>query len=194
MNSTQAENNQPWIIAYNLIPSFFWSALNLIPIFVFCDNMVSIQAIILFSIISLLPVFISHAFLQKLQLANTIKTYKNLGVPFINNFTQNGHFVNWLIRKKKPNYKVVSTSQQSFEKLLRQTFLFEKFHLMLFLFFCMTTVEAILKNHYIWVLILIITNLAYNIYPILLQQYLRVRLKALQKAASGKTQSHTRVL
>lgn len=171
-------------MVYNLIPSLFWSAVNLIPIYIFCSNFMGLELIILFSIISLFPVFLFNTFLEKIQIGKTTKIYKDIGVPFINNFTQNGVFVNKLIRKKYPNHKVLPLNRQLFNKHFQQTFLFEKFHLMLFLFFTMTAVYAFSKNYFSWFLVLLITNLIYNMYPILLQQYLRIRMKAIQNFTS----------
>ena len=59
-----------------------------------------------------------------------------------------------------------------------QTYLFEKFHFSLFLFFAFMTIHAGSHGYWYWVLILTISNLLYNVYPNLLQQYIRVKLES----------------
>lgn len=104
-----------------------------------------------------------------------------LGVHWINKFTQNGEIINQIVRKRFPEYKVVSRKTPSINKLVGQTYLFEKFHFMLFIFFTLITILAIIKVEPGWALLITITNLIYNVYPCLLQQYIRIKLSNLHK-------------
>jgi hypothetical protein len=93
-------------------------------------------------------------------------------------FAQHGSLLNKILRKKYPDFKVVSRTKASIKKQYYQTYFFEKFHFSLFLFFTMITIYAGAQGHYYWVLILTISNLLYNIYPNLLQQYIRIKLRS----------------
>ncbi|MEO5999098.1 MAG: hypothetical protein ABIN89_20150 [Chitinophagaceae bacterium] len=116
-----------------------------------------------------------------IQLATTTAVYKKIGVSYVNKFTQNGDIMNGLIRKQFPHYKIISKNTVSINKLLKQTYIFEKFHCILFLFYTLATIYAFIQNYWLWTLIIFLTNIAYNIYPNLLQQYIRIRLTNLLK-------------
>ena len=169
------------VALYNMIANLFWSVLNLLPISVFCYNLMNLKLFYVFLGISLLTIFLPKSFFDNIQLGTSTPIYKKIGVNLINKFTQNGSIINTLIRKKNPQYKVVSYRPLSVKKLLNQTYVFEKFHFLMFLFFTLTTVYALMKNYLIWALIISVTNLVYNVYPGFLQQYIRVKLTSAAK-------------
>ena len=161
---------------YNMVPNLLWSAVCLIPLTVFCYTWLDIYLLLLFIGCSILPVFLSNAAIDRLQVANSPRTYKQLGVALIQRFTQNGAIINRLIRKKHSDYKVVRLDQKSITGLLNQTYVFEKFHLILFVFMGLLTIYACWKGLIGWAAFLFLANLFYNVYPILLQQYIRIKL------------------
>jgi hypothetical protein len=161
---------------YNLIPNLIWSILSLTPISVFCYNLIELKLFYIFLGISALPIFFPNSFFDKIQLGKTTIIYKRLGVPIINKIAQNGDIINRLIRKQFPGFKVVNFRKPSTNRLLQQTYIYEKFHFILFVFFSLVTAYALSKKDFGWALILSLTNLAYNIYPNLLQQYIRIKL------------------
>lgn len=63
-------------------------------------------------------------------------------------------------------------------KRIRDTYVYEKFHFLLFVFFTLSMVYALAKGYWGWAAVLGVTNLLYNVYPNLLQQYIRLKLKA----------------
>lgn len=166
---------------YNSIPNLVWSILNLVPISIFCYKLINLKLFFAFLAISLLTVLLPKSFFHSIQLGKTTSVYKKIGVNFINKFTQNGKIINRLIRKRFPQYKVVSNRKRSINKLIQQTYVFERFHFILFSFFNFITVYALVKNYFWWALIIVITNILYNIYPCFLQQYIRVRLASSMK-------------
>lgn len=109
-----------------------------------------------------------------------------MGVAYINKFTQNGDIINRILRKKYPEYSIMAKENFSTKKILQQTYMFEKFHFMLFLFFILTAVYAVFQQFYWWAFFITITNVIYNIYPVLLQQYIRIRLSSIKKRNSLK--------
>ncbi len=128
--------------------------------------------------VCLVPVFFPNSFFDTIQVSGDAHFYRKIGVRYINTLAQNGSLLNRFLRKKYQNFKVVSKSKSSIKKQYYQTYFFEKFHFSLFLFFTIVTIYAGLQRHFYWVLTLTISNLLYNIYPNLLQQYVRVKLKA----------------
>ena len=93
---------------YNMVPNLLWSIINLVPISVYCYREMSLTWLFVFLLSSLVPIFLSNKFIDRIQLGRTTAVYKKLGVPIVNKLTQNGPFINRLIRKKFPKYKVVS--------------------------------------------------------------------------------------
>jgi hypothetical protein len=162
---------------YNMIPNLIWSIINLTPIVIYCFTNISTNYIYCFLVISTPPIFLNKSMIDTLQIVKSPTAYKKLGVLWINKVTQNGELINKLINKRYPGYKAVTTKKSSISGLISQTYMFEKFHLVLFLFFTSTIVYSLMDNHIIWACIIIMTNIIYNIYPILLQQYIRLKLR-----------------
>lgn len=163
---------------YNMIPNLFWTALFLVPITIFCYTYISPKTIYILLGLSLSSIFLPHSFFDRIQLSRSSHFYKAIGVRYINILAQNGTLLNKFLKRKYPNYKVVSRSKTSIRKQYYQTYFFEKFHFSLFLFFTYITIYAAIEGHYYWVLGLTISNLLYNVYPNLLQQYIRMKLKS----------------
>lgn len=175
-NNTGLKKAAQTLAWYNMIPNLFWSALNLAPVSIYCFSLLNPATCYIFLALSSCAIFLKHSFLNKIQAGETTRFYRRLGVHHINKVAQNGAFINSLVKKKFPGHKVVTVNRSSVAALIRQTYVFEKFHWILFLFFGFTTIDAVIKGYWIWTAILVVTNLAYNIYPNLLQQYIRLKL------------------
>jgi hypothetical protein len=178
--STKRDKIKRLVSVYNMLLNLLWSALSFIPLCIFCYTWVENNLLFLFVGLSLLPLFLSRYVIQKLQVAKKPITYKKLGVLFVQYLSQNGVFINYLIRKKYPRYKAVRRDRKSIEGLLKQTYVFEKFHLVGFLFSCLISFYAISKSLTGWAFVLMLINVVYNVYPILLQQYIRAKLSLYQ--------------
>jgi hypothetical protein len=172
---------------YNMIPNVIWSVLNLTPISIYCFTLLKSELFYIFLTVSLIPIFLKNSFVDKLQIGKTIRIYKQLGVHHVNKVAQNGVIINNLIKRKFPDHKVVTTRKSSVSGLIAQTYIFEKFHLILFLFFSLAFITAFLKGHWTWAVVILFTNIAYNIYPNLLQQYIRLKLILFTKKLNRNT-------
>ena len=162
---------------YNGVANLFWSVLNLLPIYIFCYRFVEPLWLYVAGAISLVMLFLPRAFLNKMQLGTTTGVYHKLGVHYINQVTQNGAFINKLIRKKFPHYKVVDNTRQAVQLHYRKTYMYERFHYLLLCFFICIMFYALVQKQYAWAALLLLTNILYNVYPVLLQQYVRVKLE-----------------
>lgn len=170
---------------YNMIINLFWSILNLVPISVFCYTLMEPGIFSVFLVISLIPLFFTKPVMNKLQIGKTTSTYKSLGVHLVNHVTQNGVLINALVKQKYPEHKIVKAGKSSIAGLINQTYVFERFHLIMFLFFSMTMVYAFAKGLAGWAFIILLANIIFNIYPSLLQQYIRLKLILFTKKANG---------
>ena len=166
------------VALYNMIPNLAWSILNLTPISIFCYSFMNLKLFYCFLGVSILPVFLPKSFFDNIKIAKTVAFYKRAGVVYINRFTQNGDVINALIRKRFPQYKVVSGTRRSITKVVQQTYMFEKFHFVMFLLFILIAIYAIIYHYLWWAVIITANNIVYNVYPCLLQQYIRTRLRA----------------
>jgi len=160
---------------YNAIPNVVWSVVSLVPLSVFCYQHVARPWLYGLLAASLLGYAVPKAWFRWWQLSRTPAAYHRLGVHVANHFTQHGSLVNGLIRRRYPHYRHVRT-RAAMTAFLRNTYHLERFHLVIFLFFLGTTGYATGKGLVGWALLLSLLNIIYNVYPIWLQQYLRVRL------------------
>jgi hypothetical protein len=166
---------------YNMIPNLVWSVIFITPIFIFFYQNINLKWILIFAAIYFSSVFLPNFFFRFFQMGKSVSIYKKCGVVFISRFTQNGAIVNKIIRKKYPNYKTVSAKNNTIEKVFRRTFMFEKFHFMMFLFFFFASAYALVHAFFGWALFITFANVAFNVYPMFLQQYIRLRLSSLNR-------------
>ena len=165
------------VAIYNMIPNLIWTILFLTPITIFCYTLVNHDSVFYVLGMSLIPIFFPNSLFDAIQLSRNTAFYKRIGVKYINKFAQNGTLVIQFLKNKYPQFKPVPINRLSIEKQYYQTYIFEKFHFSLFIYFSVVIVYALVKSYLWWALILSICNLFYNIYPNLLQQYIRLKLK-----------------
>ncbi|SFQ35579.1 hypothetical protein [Hymenobacter arizonensis] len=159
----------------NAIPSVLWSGLALAPIGIYCYQFMARPWLYGFLAISLLAYAVPTSWFGYWQLSRRPAMYRKLGVALVNRVTQNGDLVRRLIRRRYPAYRHVA-SRAALAALVRTTYHQERFHLVLFLFFGLTSLHAVAHEQVGWCALLLLTNVAYNVYPMWLQQYLRVRV------------------
>jgi len=159
----------------NAVPNVLWSALALAPIGLYCYQLMPRPWLYGFLGVSLLAYAVPAAWFGYWQLSRRPARYRQLGVVLAGRLTQNGDFVNRLIRRRYPAYRHLP-SRAALAGLVRTTYHQERFHLVLFLFFLLTSAYAAVRGQAGWCGLLLLTNVGYNVYPMWLQQYLRVRL------------------
>lgn len=178
-------------IWYNQSVNVFWSVLSLAPLVYFCSTGMPLRWVIILGLFSFLTGFLPRSFFDRIRLGNTTAIYHKIGIRTIRKFTQDGDWVNGLLRSRFADYKEV-TPTASVKKHLRKAAVNERFHFMLFVFFLGATGCALLEGRIGWTAFLVISNLLYNVYPILLQQYNRLRLNRLLGRSSTDLPPATR--
>lgn len=159
----------------NALPNVFWSALSLGPLAAYCYQFVARPWLYGGLAACLLGYGVPTAWFGYWQLSRTPGMYRKLGVTAVNRVTQNGAVVHWLIRRWYPRYRQVP-SRAALAGLVRTTYQQERFHVGLFLFFLLISAYAVGHRQPGWAGLLTLTNAGYNVYPVWLQQYIRVRL------------------
>lgn len=162
---------------YNLLLNLFWSAPVLVPLTVYGYQNFTPALLLLFGAISSAPLFISNRLIDEMRWVRSPAFYRGLGVGLVQWLSQNGVWVGRLVRRKYPAYRAVQPGRRSVEALLRQTFWFEKFHWALLVFFALSTALAATRGDNGWAFLFVVLNVFYNGYPILLQHFIRTKLR-----------------
>ena len=163
------------VACYNAVPSVLWSGLALGPLVVCCYRYVAQPWLWGFLAVSLSSYAWPAAWLRRLQLATSVQVYRRLGVPALGYFTQQGGLVNSLLRRRYPGYRGL-VGRRAVARLLSTTYQQERFHWAGLVFFLLISFYVGARGQLGWALALLLLNVGYNLYPIWLQQYLRVRL------------------
>ncbi|WP_460473700.1 glycosyl-4,4'-diaponeurosporenoate acyltransferase CrtO family protein [Emticicia fontis] len=171
---------QQTAILYNQLINFFWSIMAFAPVVYFCYQYLPLKLLYLFTGISCIVIFLPNAMLDKIQLSQSCNAYQKIGIRFIKKYTQDGDWVNRFIKTRHTQYKYVE-NRQAIKKLISKSYMQEKFHYLVFVFFLCLMVYAILLGLFGWAIFIGIANIIYNIYPIFLQQYNRIRINHLLK-------------
>jgi hypothetical protein len=166
---------------YNAIPNFFWSVLHLGPVTVFCFTEMSPVWAYIFLGASILPGLAPDSFFDRIQLGRSAGIYKKIGIMVIRKYSQDGDLINRRIQQRFPGYKVIE-KEGALKRYMQRTYFFERFHFILLLFFLFAAVYAAAHSHGWWALLICFSNLLYNLYPMWLQQYNRLRLRVILKS------------
>ncbi len=129
---------------------------------------------------SLLMFILPNKVYEYVQLSNSKKFYRVLGIPCFQRYTQQGLFAQKLINYINGN-QTNSPTPRNVSQLKSQIRNFESFHYVCFIFFTLTNVYALYHGEVFLSLIIFLTNVLYNIIPILIQQYNRIRLNTMIK-------------
>jgi hypothetical protein len=156
----------------NQVVNLFWTILCFIPLITYWITAGRLLWCFIFIGLSMLSLLLP---LKYLHLSNSPTFYEAWGVRFIRKFVQQGEYVNRFIRKSNPNYRIVKHKSNA-AQYLKTTLMYERFHFLCFVFFIATAIHALISGHYLLVIIILIANVIYNVYPMLLQQYNRARI------------------
>lgn len=159
----------------NQLINFFWTILGFAAVVTYWFSAGLSAWFYLFLIVSITPAFLPQKVANHLQLSGNTKFYERFGIRFIRKFVQHGDFANRLARRNDPRYRVMlkNTTPASY---LKTVMMYERYHLMCLIFFLLTSVRVLVRGNYLLFLLIAISNILYNFYPILLQQYNRVRI------------------
>jgi Glycosyl-4,4'-diaponeurosporenoate acyltransferase len=166
----------PFLLACcNAAPNVFWSTLAFVPLSIFCYQLMERFWLYAFGLLSLSAYIVPTSWFRHLELSSKPTVYRRLGVAWVNRFVQDGTLINGWLRRKYPQYRRIRSRTFAIH-MARTSHYQERFHWAMFLFFLLCSLFAGVHKHMGWALILILTNVIYNLYPIWLQQYIRIRL------------------
>ncbi|CAN5719762.1 hypothetical protein BH10ACI4_BH10ACI4_24780 [soil metagenome] len=162
----------------NAIPNVFWSVVCIVPVYVFCARYVPLHLLYGFGGISVVPFILPASALERMAISVSPSLYRRLGVAFINRFAQDGVLVRRFATRFYPDRALLLDARdaRTIARLRSRAFQRERFHLAGFVFFLLLTGRAALLGMPGWAVLLLTCNVVYNVYPVLLQQYVRLRL------------------
>ncbi|WP_263385717.1 glycosyl-4,4'-diaponeurosporenoate acyltransferase CrtO family protein [Granulicella arctica] len=158
----------------NALLNVFWSLLGIAPVFVFCNQFMARPLIYGFVAASFLAYAIPAKLLAYVQLSSRSGPYRFLRVHLLVRVTQDRRSLASL--RHRPIDTAWFRHRETLEKMIRVTIGRERFHLAMVIFFLLATGYAVLRGLLGWSLLLCISNLIYNLYPMWLQQYIRIRV------------------
>ena len=171
-------NNNTKIQLWNQLLNFFWTLLCFLPLLWYWSVEGPDNWFYGSIIISLACSFLPGTVYQLLQFSNSPKTYEKYGVKIIRRFVQHGDLINRSFRRISAGYKVIKDIRQ-LKRYLNSIAMYERFHFMCFLFFLFTAFHSLFEHRLLFTLLITIGNFIYNICPIFLQQYNRLRIRRL---------------
>ncbi|WP_426671445.1 hypothetical protein ACPPVU_09425 [Mucilaginibacter sp. McL0603] len=165
--------------AINQFVNFFWTILCFMPVLTYWIGEPTFWLYV-FALFSLIIALLPGSIFRYFQLSNSTAFYENLGVKFIQKFVQNGTYVNQAIRKNNPEYRLIKDRTQA-RQYLNTINMYERYHLLCFIFFVLTVIHALISQRYIAAVLILVVNVIYNVCPILIQQYNKLRVMRLFK-------------
>ena len=168
-------SNRPSSGHLNALLNVFWSFLGFAPVFAFSYQFMTKPWIYGSAAAGLIAYAIPTAWLYHLQLSSRTVPYRYLRVHLLVRVTQDGGSI------AAPRHNLAQTAwfrdREALNRMVQITVGRERFHLAMFISFLLATGSAILNGHLRWSFLLCLSNTIYNVYPILLQQYIRIRLQ-----------------
>lgn len=155
----------------NQFINFFWTVLGFAAVFHYWFSVGLSAWFYVFICLSFIPAFLSRNFFYRIQLSRKTKFYERLGVRFIRKYVQHGDLANRIAGKNSTIQRAADP-----EKYLSTIMMYERYHLICFIFFLLTNIVAIIQGHYAVALLIMVSNVVYNVFPILLQQFNRIRV------------------
>lgn len=164
----------------NQLINFFWTILAFGPIGWYWGLFFAAHRSPIISIITIVFSIIVFLFPGKwfegLALSQNRKSYERLGLKFFRNFVQDGTLVNRYMKKRKKDFVLIRNRNEA-DIYLRTIAVRERFHYCCLALFSITSICALIDGRFGLGFLIVLSNILYNVYPILLQQYNRLRIR-----------------
>jgi len=161
----------------NSLINIFWTIIGFLPVIYFWYTHWNKVALVMGLGISLLLAMLPIRFFQ---IGLSRQNLEKMGIHLVGYIVQDGKFINRLIRTKGLNNKFVYIHNR--EGFIRRSVMYERYHLCCFFFFLISLFLALFGQNFMLSTFLLIANILYNILPILLQQYYRLRVQDIKKS------------
>ena len=155
--------------------NLIWTLLAFIPVILIWHLNFSLNNLLTSILLSLLIVWLTQQSAAKtLQISHKRKFYEKLGVKEFQKFTQDSYYIKRLT-EKTGGQKLYFRRNLYFYQM-KKIQMYEQYHLACLLFFSFSAFIGIYNHDYIYSILVVLANIVYNIIPLLIQQYNRIRL------------------
>ncbi|AMR32459.1 hypothetical protein A0256_14005 [Mucilaginibacter sp. PAMC 26640] len=166
----------------NQIINLFWTTLCFAVLGIYWSGYLAEQrsflVLAVFVVFSIMTYAIPARWIDKLGMSKNKSTYERIGVKWLLYFVQNGILVNHLQKRLRRHPGLIHNREQA-ENYLKTIRMQERFHYCCFILFTLTTCSALLTEKLGMALLILLCNITFNVYPVLLQQYNRIRINRL---------------
>lgn len=166
----------------NQIINLFWTVLSFAIFGIYWGGYLAEQRspllLAVFVVFSIMTYAIPARWIDKFAVSKNKTTYERIGVKLLLYFVQNGTLVNHIQKRQRKRPGLIHNRTQA-ENYLKTIRMQERFHYCCFILFILSTGSAFLTEKPGMALMILLCNITYNVYPILLQQYNKIRINRL---------------
>ena len=155
---------------YNLILNLFWTTVCCVPVVCVWYFYYQPTTLCVSVAVSLLAAFIPAKYFDLLQISRSRRFYESLSIKALQSLTQDGRLVSTLAKMKNQHTRAAHKNYRS------KIAMYESFHMSCLVFFLISFLYAIYQQAFLISLLIFTSNIIYNVIPILIQQYNKVRL------------------
>ena len=166
---------------FNQLINFFWTITCFTGIVIYWWESPSLPIMFLFITISLISAAVPP---RSYQLSRHSTFYVRLGVKKIRLFVQDGGWRH-SARDGGPTAEKVVRSRSQAAQYLRTVDMYQRYHLICLVFFTLSVCHALVGHRPGMAILMLASNIIYNVCPLLLQQYNWARIKSLQQRIRG---------
>lgn len=160
----------------NTLLSLLWTALFVGPVFLYAWWHVPGKWLYVFGAAGVVGMVLPAAVLQGMQLSAGAGLYRRIGVPLLVKLTQDAP---WMRRLSGEETKPMARDRVAVARFVSNTWMRERFQTGLFVFCAACAGFALGRGQWRWFGTMAVANVLYNLYPMWLQQYLRMRVARL---------------
>ncbi|SDG90719.1 hypothetical protein SAMN04487996_12536 [Dyadobacter soli] len=136
--------------------------------------------------VSVIAFHVPAKLISALNLSSNTRAYERVGIRAMRWLVQDGMLVSRVNRYMGKSHRTVRNRQDAGSYLVKIA-MQERFHYSCFVFFTLSSFSALSTGKMGMALLMTVSNIIYNLYPILLQQYNRLRIKrVLSRLENGR--------
>lgn len=169
------QKNRQINIVINQLLNILWSIACFTPIVMYWLDRGAEKWLYAFLFLSVVTAFLPKMFFYKLRLFGSKTSYENWGVKTFRKFVQEGNHL-WANRTAT---KYISNMVDA-NRYLKKISMYESYHWCCLIFFLCTSIHCFVHGKVIYGVLTTVANVIYNVPTLLLQQYNRLRIKALK--------------
>jgi len=132
----------------------------------------------------LVPLWLPRAGSVATDPVRACRRFELLGIRGFKRFVANGDLVNRQVRRHEPGYRMLD-GRLALDDLVEATRIRERRHLVLLLMGGASSGYAVGIGWYGWAVVLTMGNVVFNLYPVMLQRYLRARVGRITRGRGG---------